>query len=195
VFREHHEASETCLCLPTQWEWEVVGEYCPKCTDGLHQAKASLSWSYWLLRDCASLYCLLILRKDASWVQPIHAIQLSVQKVCSEAKCWFHFTDSFFSCWAETVIPEDYLDAANMKRYSADPTDSAFSCVGSVYAMRQSPADGHPAGGSSSSCGHRPAPVSSGRSSSAGLRHHASSPTRNGTYSEGNTSGNIISSY
>lgn len=89
---------------------------------------------------------------------------------------------------AETVIPEDYLDAANMKRYSADPTDSAFSCVGSVYAMRQSPADGHPAGGSSSSCGHRPAPVSSGRSSSAGLRHHASSPTRNGTYSEGNTS-------
>uniref|UniRef100_A0A669Q9M5 Scm polycomb group protein like 4 n=2 Tax=Phasianus colchicus TaxID=9054 RepID=A0A669Q9M5_PHACC len=89
---------------------------------------------------------------------------------------------------AETVIPEDYLDPANMKRYSADPTDSAFSCVSSVYAMRQSPADGHPAGGSSSSCGHRPAPMSSGRSSSAGLRHHASSPTRNGTYSEGNTS-------
>ncbi|KAM7118691.1 sex comb on midleg-like protein 4 [Ciconia maguari] len=90
---------------------------------------------------------------------------------------------------AETVIPEDYLvDPANMKRYSVDPADSAFGCVGSVYAMRQSPADGRPAGGSSSSCSHRPAQMSSGGSSSTGLRHQTSSPTRNGTYLEGNRS-------
>ncbi|NXA30371.1 SCML4 protein, partial [Ibidorhyncha struthersii] len=90
---------------------------------------------------------------------------------------------------AETVIPEDYLaDPANMKRYSVDPADSAFSCMGSVYTMRQSPADGRPAGGSSSFCSHRPAQISSGGSSSTGLRHQTSSPTRNGTYLEGNRS-------
>ncbi|NXC44694.1 SCML4 protein, partial [Penelope pileata] len=89
---------------------------------------------------------------------------------------------------AETAIPEDYPDPVNMKRYSGDPADSAFSCMGSMYAMRQSPADGRPTGGSSSSCGHRPAPMSSGGSSSTGLRHHTSSPTRNGTYPEGNRS-------
>ncbi|NWX39106.1 SCML4 protein, partial [Steatornis caripensis] len=90
---------------------------------------------------------------------------------------------------AETVIPEDYLvDPANMKRYSVNPADSAFGCMGSMYAMRQSPADGCPAGGSSSSCSHRPAQMSSGGSSSTGLRHQTSSPTRNGTYLEGNRS-------
>ncbi|NXH22878.1 SCML4 protein, partial [Bucco capensis] len=90
---------------------------------------------------------------------------------------------------AETVVPEDYLaDPANMKRYSVDPADSAFGCMGSMYAMRQSPADGCPAGGSSSSCSHRPAQTSSGASSSAGLRHQTSSPTRNGTYPEANRS-------
>ncbi|NXO47302.1 SCML4 protein, partial [Aramus guarauna] len=90
---------------------------------------------------------------------------------------------------AETVVPEDYLvDSANMKRYSMDPADSAFSCMGSVYAMRQSPADGRPAGGSSSSCSHRPAQMSSGGSSSTGLRHQTSSPMRNETYLEGNRS-------
>ncbi|XP_050750972.1 sex comb on midleg-like protein 4 [Gymnogyps californianus] len=90
---------------------------------------------------------------------------------------------------AETVIPEDYLvDPANMKRYSVDPADSALGCMGSMYAMRQIPADGRPAGGSSSSCSHRPAQMSSGGSSSTGLRHQTSSPTRNGTYLEGNRS-------
>ncbi|XP_069707022.1 sex comb on midleg-like protein 4 [Phaenicophaeus curvirostris] len=89
----------------------------------------------------------------------------------------------------ETVTPEDYLvDPANMKRYSVDPADSAFSCMGSMYTMRQSPADGCPAGGSSSSCSHRPAQMSSGGSSSTGLRHQNSSPTRNGSYLEGNRS-------
>uniref|UniRef100_A0A8B9MPF7 SAM domain-containing protein n=1 Tax=Accipiter nisus TaxID=211598 RepID=A0A8B9MPF7_9AVES len=73
-----------------------------------------------------------------------------------------------------------------MKRYSMDPADSAFGCMGSMYAMRQSPADGRPAGGSSSSCSHRPAQMSSGGSSSTGLRHQTSSPTRNGTYLEAN---------
>ncbi|NXD80022.1 SCML4 protein, partial [Halcyon senegalensis] len=90
---------------------------------------------------------------------------------------------------AETVIPEDYMgDPANMKRYSVDPADSAFGCMGSVYTMRQSPGDGRPAGGSSSSCTHRPAQMSSGSSSSTGLQHQTSSPTRNGTYLEGNRS-------
>ncbi|XP_059691756.1 sex comb on midleg-like protein 4 [Gavia stellata] len=90
---------------------------------------------------------------------------------------------------AETVIPEDYLvDPANMKRYSVDPADSAFSCMGSMYTMRQSPADGCPAGGSSSSCSYRSAQMSSGESSSTGLRHQTSSPTRNGTYLEGKRS-------
>ncbi|NWU92475.1 SCML4 protein, partial [Upupa epops] len=90
---------------------------------------------------------------------------------------------------AETVVPEDYLvDSANMKQYSADPADSALGCAGSMYSMRQSPADGHPAGGSSSSCSHHPAQMSSGGSSSAVPRHQTSSPTRNGTYLEGNHS-------
>ncbi|NXS20931.1 SCML4 protein, partial [Mystacornis crossleyi] len=87
---------------------------------------------------------------------------------------------------AETVIPEDYLaDPPNRKQYSVDPADAA---LGSVYTVRQSPADGHPAGGSSSSCSHRPAQMSSGGSSSTGLRPQTSSPTRNGTYLEGNRS-------
>ncbi|KFQ33382.1 Sex comb on midleg-like 4, partial [Merops nubicus] len=91
----------------------------------------------------------------------------------------------------ETVIPEDYLsDPVNMKRYSVDPADSAFSCMGSMYTTRQSPADGRPAGGSSSSRSHRPAQMSSGGPSSTGLQHQTSSPTRNGTYPEGNRSGN-----
>ncbi|NXL57762.1 SCML4 protein, partial [Chordeiles acutipennis] len=90
---------------------------------------------------------------------------------------------------AETVIPEDYLvDPANMKRYSVDPADSAFGCMSSTYTMRQSPADGRTAGGSSSSCSHRPAQMSSEGSSSTGLRHQTTSPTRNGTYLEGNRS-------
>ncbi|XP_030346401.1 sex comb on midleg-like protein 4 [Strigops habroptila] len=90
---------------------------------------------------------------------------------------------------AETFTPEDYVaDPANMKRYSMDPADSAFSCMGSMYSLRQSPADGRPAGGSSSSCSHRPAQMSSGGSSSTGLHHQTSSPTRNGTYLEGNRS-------
>nr|XP_009935205.1 PREDICTED: sex comb on midleg-like protein 4 [Opisthocomus hoazin] len=90
---------------------------------------------------------------------------------------------------AETVIPEDYLaDPANMKQYSVDPADSAFGCMGSMYAMRQSSVDGRPAGGSSSSCSHRPAQMSSGGSSSTGVQHQTSSPTRNGTYLEGNRS-------
>ncbi|NXX18126.1 SCML4 protein, partial [Podargus strigoides] len=90
---------------------------------------------------------------------------------------------------AETVVPEDYLvDPANIKRYSVDPADSAFGCTGSTYAMRQSSADGRPAGGSSSSCSHRPAQMSSGGSLPTGLRHQTSSPTRNGTYLEGNRS-------
>nr|XP_021409440.1 sex comb on midleg-like protein 4 [Lonchura striata domestica] len=88
---------------------------------------------------------------------------------------------------AETVIPEDYLaDAPSRKQYSADPADAALGSMGSMYTVRQSPADGHPAGGSSSSCSHRPAQMSSGGSSSSGLRHQTSSPTRNGAYLEGN---------
>ncbi|XP_041270848.1 sex comb on midleg-like protein 4 [Onychostruthus taczanowskii] len=87
---------------------------------------------------------------------------------------------------AETVIPEDYLaDAANRKQYSVDPADAA---LGSTYTVHQSPADGHPSGGSSSSCSHHPAQMASGGSSSAGLRHQTSSPTRNGAYLEGNRS-------
>ncbi|XP_071403970.1 sex comb on midleg-like protein 4 [Pithys albifrons albifrons] len=90
---------------------------------------------------------------------------------------------------AETVIPEDYLvDPVNRKQYSVDPTDAAFGCAGSMYAMHQSPADGHPAGGSSSSGSHRPTQMSSGGSSSTGLQHQTSSPTRNGAYLEGNRS-------
>ncbi|XP_066401917.1 sex comb on midleg-like protein 4 [Molothrus aeneus] len=88
---------------------------------------------------------------------------------------------------AETVIPEDYLaDAPSRKQYSADPADAALGSTGSMYTVRQSPADGHPAGGSSSSCSHRPAHMASGGPSATGLRHHTSSPTRNGPYLEGN---------
>ncbi|KAM9018800.1 sex comb on midleg-like protein 4 [Ara ararauna] len=90
---------------------------------------------------------------------------------------------------AETFTPEDYMaDPASMKRYSVDPADSAFSCIDTMYSMRQSPADGRPAGGSSSSGSHRPAQMSSRGSSSTGLHHQTSSPTRNGTYLEGNRS-------
>ncbi|NXP32225.1 SCML4 protein, partial [Leiothrix lutea] len=90
---------------------------------------------------------------------------------------------------AETVIPGDYLaDAPNRKQYGADPADAALGSMGSMYTVRQSPADGHPAGASSSSCGHCPAQVSSGGSSSTGLRHQTSSPTRNGACLEGNRS-------
>ncbi|NWW76467.1 SCML4 protein, partial [Climacteris rufus] len=90
---------------------------------------------------------------------------------------------------AETVIPEDYLaDPPNRKQYSVDPVDAALGSTGSMYTVRQSPADGHPAGGSSSSCSHRPAQISSGGCSSAGLQHRTSSPTRNGAYLEGNRS-------
>ncbi|XP_067150900.1 sex comb on midleg-like protein 4 [Apteryx mantelli] len=88
---------------------------------------------------------------------------------------------------AEMVIPEDYLaDPVNMKCYSVDPANSACSCMGSMYSTRPSPVDGHLAGGSSSTCSHRPAQMSSGESSSTGLWHLTSSPTRNGTYPEGN---------
>ncbi|NXD92729.1 SCML4 protein, partial [Chaetorhynchus papuensis] len=90
---------------------------------------------------------------------------------------------------AETVIPEGCLaDPLNRKQYGADPADAALGSMGSVYTVRQSPADGHPAGGSSSSCSHRPAQMSSGGSSSTALRHQTSSPTRNGAYLEGNRS-------
>ncbi|KFV64249.1 Sex comb on midleg-like 4, partial [Dryobates pubescens] len=90
---------------------------------------------------------------------------------------------------AETAIPEDYLaDPAKVKRFGVDPADPALGCVSSVYAMRHSPADGRPAAASSSSCSHRPTQMSSVGSSPAGLRHQTSSPTRNGTYSEGNRS-------
>nr|XP_013804253.1 PREDICTED: sex comb on midleg-like protein 4 [Apteryx mantelli mantelli] len=90
---------------------------------------------------------------------------------------------------AEMVIPEDYLaDPVNMKCYSVDPANSACSCMGSMYSTRPSPVDGHLAGGSSSTCSHRPAQMSSGESSSTGLWHLTSSPTRNGTYPEGNRS-------
>nr|XP_048700830.1 sex comb on midleg-like protein 4 [Caretta caretta] len=90
---------------------------------------------------------------------------------------------------SETIVPEDYLvDPMNMKRYSVDPSDSAFNCMSSLYTMRQSSGDGRLAGGSPSSCSHRSGPKSSGGPSSTGLRHQTSSPTRNGTYLEGNRS-------
>ncbi|XP_077158829.1 sex comb on midleg-like protein 4 isoform X3 [Paroedura picta] len=90
---------------------------------------------------------------------------------------------------SETVIPEDYLvDPGTTKHYNVDPTDSAFNCMGSIYSMRQSSGDGHHGGGSSSSCSHRSSQMPSGGPSTTGLRHQASSPTRNGTYLEGNRS-------
>uniref|UniRef100_A0A8C5T4Z7 SAM domain-containing protein n=1 Tax=Malurus cyaneus samueli TaxID=2593467 RepID=A0A8C5T4Z7_9PASS len=79
-------------------------------------------------------------------------------------------------------------DAPNRKQYAVDPADAALGSMGSVYPVRHSPVDGHPAGGSSSSCSHRPAQMSPGGSSSTGLRHQTSSPTRNGAYLEGNRS-------
>ncbi|NXA45349.1 SCML4 protein, partial [Nothocercus julius] len=98
------------------------------------------------------------------------------------------YTDNRRMEAAETSIPEGYLaDPANSQRYSADPADSACSCVGSMYGPRPSP-DGRLAGGSSPACGHRPAQGSSGGSSATGLRHPTSSPTRNGSYPEGNRS-------
>ncbi|CAI5769915.1 Hypothetical predicted protein [Podarcis lilfordi] len=103
---------------------------------------------------------------------------------------WQHYKAA-----TETVIPEDYLvDPVNTKHYSVDPSDSAFNCMGSVYSMRQSSGDGRHGGGSSSSCSHRSGQMASGGPSAAALRHQTSSPTRNGTYMEGNRSGNILHS-
>ncbi|XP_063775757.1 sex comb on midleg-like protein 4 isoform X1 [Pseudophryne corroboree] len=90
---------------------------------------------------------------------------------------------------AETVIPEDYLvDPVNTKRYNVDPSDSAFNYMGSLYPMRQNSGEGRLGGGgsSSSSCNHRSSQMSSGGQSSAGLRRQTSSPTRSGSYLEGN---------
>ncbi|XP_063775758.1 sex comb on midleg-like protein 4 isoform X2 [Pseudophryne corroboree] len=90
---------------------------------------------------------------------------------------------------SETVIPEDYLvDPVNTKRYNVDPSDSAFNYMGSLYPMRQNSGEGRLGGGgsSSSSCNHRSSQMSSGGQSSAGLRRQTSSPTRSGSYLEGN---------
>ncbi|XP_010002163.1 PREDICTED: sex comb on midleg-like protein 4 [Chaetura pelagica] len=96
---------------------------------------------------------------------------------------------------AETATPEDYLvDPSNVKRFNLDPAAPASGCTGSTYTPRQTPADGHSAGGSSSSCSHRPAQTSSGGSSSTGLRHQTSSPTMNGSCLEGNRSASSPSS-
>uniref|UniRef100_A0A8C5QX74 Scm polycomb group protein like 4 n=1 Tax=Leptobrachium leishanense TaxID=445787 RepID=A0A8C5QX74_9ANUR len=92
---------------------------------------------------------------------------------------------------SETVIPEDYLvDPVNTKRYNVDPSDSAFNYMGSLYPMRQNSGDGRlgNGGASSSSCSHRSNQMSLGGQSSAGLRRQTSSPTRNGSYLEGNRS-------
>ncbi|XP_075718351.1 sex comb on midleg-like protein 4 isoform X1 [Rhinoderma darwinii] len=92
---------------------------------------------------------------------------------------------------AETVIPEDYLvDPVNTKRYSVDPSDSAYNYMGSLYPVRQNNGEGRLGGGSagssSSSCNHRSSQMSSGVQSSTGLRRQTSSPTRSGSYLEGN---------
>ncbi|NWY74772.1 SCML4 protein, partial [Erithacus rubecula] len=88
---------------------------------------------------------------------------------------------------AETVIPEDYVaDAPRRKQYGADP--AAVGSTGPALAVRQSAADGHPAGGSSASCSHQPALMPAGGASSAALRRQPSSPTRNGAYPEGDSS-------
>ncbi|XP_053147843.1 sex comb on midleg-like protein 4 isoform X2 [Hemicordylus capensis] len=90
---------------------------------------------------------------------------------------------------SETVIPEDYLvDPVTTKHYNVDPSDSAFNCMGSMYSVRQTAGDGRHGGGSSSSCSHRSSQMPSGGPSTTGLRHQTSSPTRNGTYLEGNRS-------
>ncbi|KAM3930365.1 sex comb on midleg-like protein 4 isoform 2-T2 [Leptodactylus fuscus] len=94
---------------------------------------------------------------------------------------------------SETVIPEDYLvDPVNTKRYSVDPSDSAYNYMGSLYPARQNNGEGRLGGGSggssSSSCNHRSSQMSSGGQSSTGLRRQTSSPTRSGSYLEGNRS-------
>lgn len=94
---------------------------------------------------------------------------------------------------SETVIPEDYLvDPVNTKRYNVDPSDSAYNYMGSLYPVRQNNGEGRLGGGSggssSSSCNHRSSQMSSGGQSSAGLRRQTSSPTRSGSYLEGNRS-------
>nr|XP_020863739.1 sex comb on midleg-like protein 4 isoform X2 [Phascolarctos cinereus] len=96
---------------------------------------------------------------------------------------------------AKTVISEDYLaDPVGMKRYSMDPSNSAFNCTGSsssssLYSGRLSSGEGCLGRGlTTSSCSHRSGPVSSSGPSTVGLRHQASSFLRNGTYSEGNKS-------
>ncbi|XP_066463508.1 sex comb on midleg-like protein 4 [Eleutherodactylus coqui] len=95
---------------------------------------------------------------------------------------------------AETVIPEDYLvDPVNTKRYSVDPSDSAYNYMGpSLYPARQNNGEGRLGGGSggssSSLCNHRSSQMSSGGQSSTGLRRQTSSPTRSGSYLEGNRS-------
>ncbi|KAG9493325.1 hypothetical protein GDO78_001302 [Eleutherodactylus coqui] len=95
---------------------------------------------------------------------------------------------------SETVIPEDYLvDPVNTKRYSVDPSDSAYNYMGpSLYPARQNNGEGRLGGGSggssSSLCNHRSSQMSSGGQSSTGLRRQTSSPTRSGSYLEGNRS-------
>ncbi|XP_069582371.1 sex comb on midleg-like protein 4 isoform X4 [Ranitomeya imitator] len=93
---------------------------------------------------------------------------------------------------SETVIPEDYLvDPVNTKRYSVDPSDSAYNYMGSLYSVRQNNGEGRlggSGGSSSSSCNHRSNQMSSGGQSSTGLRRQTSSPTRSGSYLEGNRS-------
>ncbi|KAM4041408.1 sex comb on midleg-like protein 4 isoform 3-T3 [Anomaloglossus baeobatrachus] len=94
---------------------------------------------------------------------------------------------------AETVIPEDYLvDPVNTKRYSIDPSDSAYNYMGSLYPARQNNGEGRLGGGSggssSSSCNHRSSQMASGGQPSTGLRRQTSSPTRSGSYLEGNRS-------
>ncbi|KAG8582406.1 hypothetical protein GDO81_008036 [Engystomops pustulosus] len=93
---------------------------------------------------------------------------------------------------SETVIPEDYLvDPVNTKRYSVDPSDSAYNYMGSLYTLRQNNGEGRlggGSGGSSSSCNHRSSQMSSGGQTSTTLRRQTSSPTRSGSYHEGNRS-------
>ncbi|XP_018409034.1 PREDICTED: sex comb on midleg-like protein 4 isoform X2 [Nanorana parkeri] len=89
----------------------------------------------------------------------------------------------------ETVIPEDYLvDPVNTKRYSVDPSDSAYNYMSSLYPGRQSNGEGRLGSGGSSSCNHRSSQMSSVGQASAGLRRQTSSPTRSGSYLEGNRS-------
>ncbi|XP_068087359.1 sex comb on midleg-like protein 4 isoform X3 [Hyperolius riggenbachi] len=90
---------------------------------------------------------------------------------------------------AETVIPEDYLvDPISTKRYSIDPSDSAFNFMGSLFPGRQNNGEGRLGSGGSSSCNHRSSQMSSGGQASAVLRRQTSSPTRSGSYLEGNRS-------